>query len=70
MKKQKLNTIHLKVNKISIANLTTIKGGNDNTSGYPETDTCTQFPLWLTTVTTRPDSLDPIDRATNTCKGN
>lgn len=62
MKKQKLNSIHLKINKISIANLTTIKGGDDTlgkNNDTPETHTCSQFPLCLTTVATRPDSLNP-----------
>jgi hypothetical protein len=60
MKKQKSNSIQLKINKISIANLTTIRGGDDNlgkNNDAPETYTCSQFPLCFTTVATRPDSL-------------
>ncbi len=64
MKKQKLNSINLRINKISIANLTTIQGGNDGLgkdNNPPESYTCSQFPLCLTTVATRPDSFNPMN---------
>ncbi|QHI37174.1 hypothetical protein IMCC3317_25520 [Kordia antarctica] len=54
MKKQKLNSIPLKINKTNIANLHYVKGGAEDLSA--ESNCCSK-PNICHTITTRPDSL-------------
>ncbi len=75
MKKQKLTSISLH----SIARVTSLKGGdegvNKNTGNLETTtsDNCpqnTQFPVCLTTVSTRPDSFNTYSPSPNNQQNN
>jgi hypothetical protein len=67
MKKQKLNSISLRLKKVSIAHVTSLKGQANGQPAEPTNNTlcCSEFPYCEDTLTTRPDSFNPKDNKNN-----
>lgn len=63
MNKQKLTSISSKLKKMNIASLNYTNGGQGDVSA--DSVCCSKPPLCLHTVTTRPDSLAPLENKKN-----
>ncbi len=61
MKKHEFSSISLKLKKVNIANLMITGGAGPNES--EKSGCCSKPPLCLHTVTTRPDSLNPVNES-------